>query len=83
MPYVLVLPTILNPMMDPNTIKEGFVVTEAGFGADIGMEKFFNIKVKKNKSRLLSFTLPFWPRCILLCRVFPECILSSVPHLYF
>lgn len=25
--------------------QEGFVVTEAGFGADIGMEKFFNIKV--------------------------------------
>ncbi|CAN0477688.1 unnamed protein product, partial [Hapterophycus canaliculatus] len=24
----------------------GFVVTEAGFGADIGMEKFFNIKVR-------------------------------------
>ncbi|XP_036437899.1 monofunctional C1-tetrahydrofolate synthase, mitochondrial isoform X2 [Colossoma macropomum] len=24
--------------------KEGYVVTEAGFGADIGMEKFFNIK---------------------------------------
>uniref|UniRef100_A0A5G2QGL1 C-1-tetrahydrofolate synthase, cytoplasmic n=1 Tax=Sus scrofa TaxID=9823 RepID=A0A5G2QGL1_PIG len=25
---------------------EGFVVTEAGFGADIGMEKFFNIKCR-------------------------------------
>ena len=25
--------------------EDGFVVTEAGFGADIGMEKFFNIKV--------------------------------------
>jgi len=24
---------------------KGFVITEAGFGADIGMEKFFNIKV--------------------------------------
>ncbi|CAJ1078473.1 monofunctional C1-tetrahydrofolate synthase%2C mitochondrial isoform X2 [Xyrichtys novacula] len=24
--------------------RDGFVVTEAGFGADIGMEKFFNIK---------------------------------------
>lgn len=24
--------------------KDGYVVTEAGFGADIGMEKFFNIK---------------------------------------
>ncbi|XP_072299040.1 monofunctional C1-tetrahydrofolate synthase, mitochondrial [Eucyclogobius newberryi] len=26
--------------------REGFVVTEAGFGADIGMEKFFNIKCR-------------------------------------
>ena len=25
---------------------EGYVVTEAGFGADIGMEKFFNIKCR-------------------------------------
>jgi len=27
---------------------EGFVVTEAGFGADIGMEKFFNIKCRRS-----------------------------------
>ncbi|UYV81934.1 MTHFD1 [Cordylochernes scorpioides] len=26
--------------------EEGFVLTEAGFGADIGMEKFFNIKCR-------------------------------------
>ncbi|KAM8726116.1 monofunctional C1-tetrahydrofolate synthase, mitochondrial [Acanthopagrus schlegelii] len=26
--------------------RDGFVVTEAGFGADIGMEKFFNIKCR-------------------------------------
>lgn len=26
--------------------KDGYVVTEAGFGADIGMEKFFNIKTR-------------------------------------
>lgn len=26
--------------------EEGIVVTEAGFGADIGMEKFFNIKCR-------------------------------------
>jgi methylenetetrahydrofolate dehydrogenase (NADP+) / methenyltetrahydrofolate cyclohydrolase / formyltetrahydrofolate synthetase len=26
--------------------KEGFVITESGFGADIGMEKFFNIKCR-------------------------------------
>jgi len=27
---------------------DGFCVTEAGFGADIGMEKFFNIKCRKS-----------------------------------
>lgn len=27
---------------------EGIVVTEAGFGADIGMEKFFNIKCRES-----------------------------------
>ncbi|KAK7870033.1 hypothetical protein R5R35_011995 [Gryllus longicercus] len=27
---------------------EGFVVTEAGFGSDIGMEKFFNIKCRSS-----------------------------------
>ena len=26
--------------------EDGYVVTEAGFGADIGMEKFFNIKCR-------------------------------------
>ncbi len=26
--------------------KDGFVLTESGFGADIGMEKFFNIKCR-------------------------------------
>ena len=26
--------------------KDGYVVTEAGFGADIGMEKFFDIKCR-------------------------------------
>lgn len=28
--------------------KDGFVVTEAGFGSDIGMEKFFNIKCRSS-----------------------------------
>jgi len=30
-------------------IEPGYVVTEAGFGADIGMEKFFNIKCRTSK----------------------------------
>uniref|UniRef100_H2Z0I3 C-1-tetrahydrofolate synthase, cytoplasmic n=1 Tax=Ciona savignyi TaxID=51511 RepID=H2Z0I3_CIOSA len=30
---------------------DGFVVTEAGFGADIGMEKFFNIKCRRSGLR--------------------------------
>lgn len=29
--------------------KDGFVLTEAGFGSDIGMEKFFNIKCRTSK----------------------------------
>lgn len=28
--------------------KDGFVITEAGFGADIGMEKFFDIKCRQS-----------------------------------
>uniref|UniRef100_A0ABK0LNE5 C-1-tetrahydrofolate synthase, cytoplasmic n=1 Tax=Rattus norvegicus TaxID=10116 RepID=A0ABK0LNE5_RAT len=32
---------------------EGFVVTEAGFGADIGMEKFFNIKCRYSAPHLV------------------------------
>uniref|UniRef100_A0A671QSW4 formate--tetrahydrofolate ligase n=1 Tax=Sinocyclocheilus anshuiensis TaxID=1608454 RepID=A0A671QSW4_9TELE len=31
--------------------EEGYVVTEAGFGADIGMEKFFNIKCRTSGLR--------------------------------
>lgn len=29
--------------------KDGIVITEAGFGSDIGMEKFFNIKCRASK----------------------------------
>ena len=28
--------------------EDGFVVTEAGFGADIGMEKFFDINCRSS-----------------------------------
>ena len=34
--------------------EDGVVVTEAGFGADIGMEKFFDIKVPIHKRRRLK-----------------------------
>ena len=37
--------------------KEGYVLTEAGFGADIGMEKFFNIKCR---------TSGLVPNCVVL-----------------
>lgn len=37
--------------------EDGFVVTEAGFGADIGMEKFFNIKCR---------TSGLTPQCVVL-----------------
>ena len=33
---------------------EGYVVTEAGFGADIGMEKFFNIKCRASGRIILT-----------------------------
>ena len=33
---------------------EGYVVTEAGFGADIGMEKFFNIKCRASGRIILK-----------------------------
>ena len=35
--------------------EDGFVVTESGFGADIGMEKFFNIKVIETRIEKLNF----------------------------
>lgn len=37
--------------------EDGFVVTECGFGADIGMEKFFNIKCR---------TSGLTPQCVVL-----------------
>jgi len=41
-----------------NTKEEsGFVITEAGFGADIGMEKFFDIKCRSSGLK---------PQCVVL-----------------
>ena len=37
---------------------DGFVITEAGFGADIGMEKFFNIKCRYSGKYLLCSVNP-------------------------
>ena len=34
--------------------KDGYVVTEAGFGADIGMEKFFDIKCRASSEYTMS-----------------------------
>jgi hypothetical protein len=42
--------------------EEGFVVTEAGFGADIGMEKFFNIKCRYSGLVRIILNLNF-PQC--------------------
>lgn len=36
--------------------KDGYVVTEAGFGADIGMEKFFNIKCRMSGQYSVYFS---------------------------
>ena len=38
--------TLIFPKGLDNTKTLGILVTEAGFGADIGMEKFFNIKCR-------------------------------------
>ena len=47
--------------------KDGFVITEAGFGADIGMEKFFNIKCRYSglvpHAVVLVATVRCWPQC--------------------
>jgi hypothetical protein len=40
--------------------EEGFVVTEAGFGADIGMEKFFNIKCRYSGAMRIIFFFFFF-----------------------
>ena len=39
--------------------KDGYVLTEAGFGADIGFEKFCNIKCRE--SGLLLTAQSLWP----------------------
>ncbi|KAL7574349.1 hypothetical protein ACA910_008453 [Epithemia clementina (nom. ined.)] len=44
---------------DANATTSGFVVTEAGFGADIGMEKCFNIKCRASADILQ-------PRCAVI-----------------
>ena len=48
-PTTPVIMKIMDPKVPPNTTKMGmtlsdFVVTEAGFGSDLGAEKFFDIK---------------------------------------
>ena len=56
--------------------ENGYVVTEAGFGADIGMEKFFNIKCRYSGtnvnvccfivliSNLIIFFVGLIPNCV-------------------
>ena len=39
---------------------DGFVVTEAGFGADIGMEKFFNIKCRYSGEAVVHTVVCVW-----------------------
>uniref|UniRef100_A0A914RNJ8 formate--tetrahydrofolate ligase n=1 Tax=Parascaris equorum TaxID=6256 RepID=A0A914RNJ8_PAREQ len=46
------LTVLMRDTIRPNlmqTLEDGYVITEAGFGADIGMEKFFNIKCRYSK----------------------------------
>lgn len=69
------LPPIPGTIALNTCMQDGFVVTEAGFGADIGMEKFFNIKVRVRTSyREISAIEGL---CPLFCceRVFPRSFL--------
>ena len=47
-PHIIALPYSLTPHISPPSLskvgEKGFVLTEAGFGSDMGGEKFFNIK---------------------------------------
>lgn len=38
---------------------DGFVITEAGFGADIGMEKFFDIKCRYSGKKMIFCSFHF------------------------
>ncbi len=55
----------------------GFVITEAGFGADIGMEKFFNIKCRYSGKFVGGFFILFFI-CLLLLFLFYFLILLIV-----
>ena len=62
--------------------EEGVVVTEAGFGADIGMEKFFDIKVPIHKRRRLKILAPSPPFLHLFNGVYVlHHILGGTPYL--
>ncbi|KAF1781764.1 P-loop containing nucleoside triphosphate hydrolase [Phytophthora cactorum] len=52
-----ILPTLMQTIALKLAGEDGFVVTECGFGADIGMEKFFNIKCR---------TSGLTPQCVVL-----------------
>lgn len=51
--------------------KDGYVVTEAGFGADIGMEKFFDIKCRASSELLHTY---YGLLFILLVDLQPNCV---------
>lgn len=49
----------------------GYVVTEAGFGADIGMEKFFDIKCRYSGKMLIFF---IFSNQLLFAGLVPNCV---------
>ena len=68
----------------------GYCITEAGFGADIGMEKFFNIKCRASGLKPQAVCLVATVRCflkildkILMFLKFTEYVLKSVALLLF
>uniref|UniRef100_A0A8C7VRD3 formate--tetrahydrofolate ligase n=1 Tax=Oncorhynchus mykiss TaxID=8022 RepID=A0A8C7VRD3_ONCMY len=59
--------------------EDGFVVTEAGFGADIGMEKFFNIKCRASGLRPNVVVLVATVRALKMHGGGPNVLLNAVP----
>lgn len=63
--------------------KDGFCVTEAGFGADIGMEKFFNIKCRYSKLTPQAAVIVATVRALKMHGGGPEVVAGKpLPHVY-
>jgi formyltetrahydrofolate synthetase len=63
--------------------KNGYVVTEAGFGADIGMEKFFNIKCRYSGLKPQCAVIVATVRALKMHGGGPDVVAGKpIPHVY-